>query len=209
MAPFRAGNESAAGDPGAPGPPPLPPGPQPPPPQPPRQSPPPRPPPPPPPRPPSQPLPPPPPSRASRPPPQLPPWLPGPGVERAGAAPPHPLGMLAGEPRSQPAAPTPPPRGGQAEDARPAELRQKKAYGGRRSSKYAARSTPGGTRAAPEQGTSRAKPRGTCGNKEGANKYPVATLTIQKRRTQRVDLPRGPRRRKGAQGLGLERDAKI
>ena len=37
-----------------------------------------------------------------------------------------------------------------------------------------------------------------CGNKEGANKYPVATLTIQKRRTQRVDLPRGPRRRKGA-----------
>ena len=49
----------------------------------------------------------------------------------------------------------------------------------------------------------------TCGNKEGVNKYPVATLTIQKRRTQRVDLPRGPRRRKGAQGLGLERDAKI
>ena len=48
-----------------------------------------------------------------------------------------------------------------------------------------------------------------CGNKEGANKYPVATLAIQKRRTQRVDLPRGPRRRKGAQGLGLERDAKI
>jgi len=48
-----------------------------------------------------------------------------------------------------------------------------------------------------------------CGNKEGASKYPVATLTIQKRRTQRVDLPRGPRRRKGAQGLGLERDAKI
>jgi len=48
-----------------------------------------------------------------------------------------------------------------------------------------------------------------CGNKEGANKYPVATLTIQKKRTQRVDLPRGPRRRKGAQGLGLERDAKI
>ena len=48
-----------------------------------------------------------------------------------------------------------------------------------------------------------------CGNKEGASKYPVATLTIQKRRTQRVDLPRGPRRRKGAQGLGLERDAQI
>ena len=51
--------------------------------------------------------------------------------------------------------------------------------------------------------------RPRCGNKEGANKYPVATLTIQERRTQRVDLPRGPRRRKGAQGLGLERDAKI
>jgi len=48
-----------------------------------------------------------------------------------------------------------------------------------------------------------------CGNKEGASKCPVATLTIQKKRTQRVDLPRGPRRRKGAQGLGLERDAKI
>jgi len=48
-----------------------------------------------------------------------------------------------------------------------------------------------------------------CGNKEGASKYAAATLTIQKRRTQRVDLPRGPRRRKGAQGLGLERDAKI
>ena len=48
-----------------------------------------------------------------------------------------------------------------------------------------------------------------CGSKEGASKYPVVTLTIQKRRTQRVDLPRGPRRRKGAQGLGLERDAKI
>ena len=47
------------------------------------------------------------------------------------------------------------------------------------------------------------------GNEEGASKYPVATLTIQKRRTQRVDLPRGPRRRKGAQGLGLERDANI
>ena len=43
-----------------------------------------------------------------------------------------------------------------------------------------------------------------CGNKEGASKYPVATLTIQNRRTQRVDLPRGPRRRKGAQRLGLE-----
>jgi len=48
-----------------------------------------------------------------------------------------------------------------------------------------------------------------CGNKEGASKYPVATLTIQKRRTQRVDLPRGPRRRKSAQRLGLEGDAKI
>jgi len=47
-----------------------------------------------------------------------------------------------------------------------------------------------------------------CGIKEGASKYLVATLTIQKRRTQRVDLPRGPRRRKGAQRLGLERDAK-
>ena len=43
-----------------------------------------------------------------------------------------------------------------------------------------------------------------CGNKEGGSKYPVATLTIQNRRTQRVDLPRGPRRRKGAQRLGLE-----
>jgi len=51
--------------------------------------------------------------------------------------------------------------------------------------------------------------RDLCGNKEGASKYPVATLTIQKRRTQRVDLPRGPRRRKGTRGLGLERDAKI
>jgi len=48
-----------------------------------------------------------------------------------------------------------------------------------------------------------------CGNKEGASNYPVATLTIQRRRTQRVDLPRGPRRRKGAQRLGLEREAKI
>jgi len=51
--------------------------------------------------------------------------------------------------------------------------------------------------------------QGDCGNKEGASKYPVATLTIQKRRTRRVDLPRGPRRRKGAQRLGLDRDAKI
>ena len=48
-----------------------------------------------------------------------------------------------------------------------------------------------------------------CGNKEGATKYPIATLTVQKRRTQRVYLPRGSRRRKGAQRLGLERDAKI
>jgi len=48
-----------------------------------------------------------------------------------------------------------------------------------------------------------------CGNKEGANKYRRTTLTVHKRRTQRVNLPRGPRRRKGAQRLGLERDAKI
>jgi len=48
-----------------------------------------------------------------------------------------------------------------------------------------------------------------CGNKEGASKYPVATLTIQKRRNQRVDLQRGPRQRKSAQRLRLERDAKI
>jgi len=48
-----------------------------------------------------------------------------------------------------------------------------------------------------------------CGNKEGARKYPVATLKIQKRTTQRVELPRGPRRRKGAQRPGLEGDAKI
>ena len=48
-----------------------------------------------------------------------------------------------------------------------------------------------------------------CGNKEGARKYPAATPTLQKRKTQRVDLPRGPRRRKGAQRLGPERDAKI
>ena len=59
------------------------------------------------------------------------------------------------------------------------------------------------------EGWPRPADRMRCGNKDGANKYPVATLTIQKRRTQRVDLPRGPRRRKGAQGLGLERDAKI
>jgi len=50
---------------------------------------------------------------------------------------------------------------------------------------------------------------GGCGNKEGANKYPITTLTVQKRRTQGVNLPRGPRRRKGAQRLGLEKDAKI
>ena len=62
-------------------------------------------------------------------------------------------------------------------------------------------------------GTSTARwARGTghrCGNKEGANKYPRTTLTVQKRRTQRVNRPRGPRRRKDAQRLGLERDAKI
>ena len=37
---------------------------------------------------------------------------------------------------------------------------------------------------------------GAFGNEEGASKYPVATLTIQKRRTQRVDLRRGPKSKK-------------
>jgi len=51
--------------------------------------------------------------------------------------------------------------------------------------------------------------RRRCGNKEGASKYPVATLAIKMRRTQRVDHPRGPGQRTGAQNLGLERDAEI
>ena len=46
-------------------------------------------------------------------------------------------------------------------------------------------------------------------NKKATYKSPVATPSTQKRRTQRVNLPGGPRRRKGAQRLGLERDAKI
>ena len=47
------------------------------------------------------------------------------------------------------------------------------------------------------------------GIKKAAYKSPVATPSIQKRSTRRVNLPGGPGRRKGAQRLGLERDAKI
>jgi len=48
-----------------------------------------------------------------------------------------------------------------------------------------------------------------CDNTEGASKSPGSTLTIQKRRTQRVDLPRRRRRRRGAKIPGRKRGAKM